>query len=334
MNVLGEHPRPRRLEGTDWNLSLSHMRRDGGKMRTRRQVKNVQGFKAYRLANELVRVAVVPELGAKLISLEDLRTGREWLWHPTAGLKLFRNESGHKFENSPLVGLDECLPTIAPCSWRQRNLPDHGEIWNAASKVDLGAWETGLIRTSVSLNISPFDFERTIELCNDQVRLTYHLKNRAASEELYLWAMHPLIQLQSGDELELPVSTRALLNGAACLDSLTSGKQDGECHKVFASKVTEGWAAIRNARSGDRLRFDWNPAENDTLGLWLNRGGWHGHHHFALEPSNGEPDALTVAAQNKRCGILAPNASVIWQVCIRVGSWAHSEVCGKSVPTS
>jgi len=320
MNVIGEHAHPRRLPDTDWKLFHSRARPNGSKMRTRRQVKSVQGFKAYQLTNELVRVACVPELGAKLISLKDLRTGREWLWHPTAGLKLFRNESGHKFENSSLVGLDECLPTIAPCSWRQRNLPDHGEIWTAASKVDLGAWEAGLIRTSVSLNISPFDFERTIDLRDNQVQLTYHLKNRAASEELYLWAMHPLLRLQSGDELELPASTRALLNGAACLDSLVSGQQDGKCQKMFASKVTEGWAAIRNARSGDRLRFDWDPAQNDTLGLWLSRGGWHGHHHFALEPSNGEPDDLTAAAQTKRCGVLAPNAFTRWQVCIRVGN--------------
>ena len=318
MNIIGGHPRPRRLE--EVAHSVSQARHGGGKMRTRRQIRSVQGFRAYQLANERVRVAAVPELGARLISLKDLRTGREWLWHPTAGLKLFRNERGDKFENGPLVGLDECLPTIAPCSWRERNLPDHGEIWTAACKVDLGVWEDGLIRTSVSLSISPFDFERTIELCDDEVRLTYHLKNRAVSEELYLWAMHPLIQLQSGDELELPASTRALLNGSACLDSLTSSPQVDECHKVFASKIGEGWAAINNAKTGDRLRFDWNPAQNDTLGLWLNRGGWHGHHHFALEPSNGEPDALSTAAQNKRCGVLAPNASVTWLVCIRVGS--------------
>src|SRR5690349_486482 len=111
MNVPDEHARPRRRV-EDFNLSLSQARPDGPNTRTRCRVKSVQGFKAYQLTNELVRVAVVPELGARLISLKDLRTGREWLWHPTAELKLFRNELGHKFENSPLVGLDECLPTI------------------------------------------------------------------------------------------------------------------------------------------------------------------------------------------------------------------------------
>jgi hypothetical protein len=84
--------------------------------------------------------------------------------------------------------------------------------------------------------------------------------------------------------------------------------------------VREGWAAVSNTKTGDRLRFDWDPAQNDTLGLWLNRGGWHGHHHFALEPSNGEPDALAEAAEAKRCGVLAPDGFVTWQVCIRVGN--------------
>jgi hypothetical protein len=320
MNLIGQDARLRRVEERALNPSLSHPRRDGAKMRTRRQARSVQGFKAYQLTNEQVRVTVVPELGGRLISLQDLRTGREWLWHPADGLKLFRNERGDNFENGSLVGMDDCLPTIAPCSWRKRDLPDHGEIWTAASKVDLHAWGEGLIRTTVSLNISPFDFERTIELCDNQIRLSYHLKNRAASEEHYLWAMHPLIELQSGDQLDLPASTRALLKGAAWLDSLTSSQANRECHKVFASKVRDGWAGVSNAKTGDRLRFDWDPAQNDTLGLWLTRGGWHGHHHFALEPCNGEPDALAAAAKAKRCGVLAPEGSVTWQVCIRVGN--------------
>jgi hypothetical protein len=284
-----------------------------------RQTKNIQGFEAYILSSERVQVTVIPELGARIISLQDLRTGREWLWHPADGLKLFRNQPGDSFEKSSLVGMDDCLPSIAPCVLRNRNLPDHGEIWTSRSKVDLCAWETGVIKTTASLQVSPFDFERTLELFNNQVRLTYHLKNRAASEEPYLWAMHPLINLQSGDELNLPATTRALLNGAVWLDSLTSSQSHGECHKLFASPVDEGWAAITNTRTGDRLRFDWDPAQNDTLGLWLTRGGWHGHHHFALEPSNGAPDSLASAAEAKHCGILAPNASAVWQAGIHVG---------------
>ena len=283
------------------------------------EVRHEQGFEVFVLSNQDVALAVVPELGARIISLKDLRTGREWLWHPDGGRKLFRNRAGDKFESSPLVGLDECLPTIAPCSWQERDLPDHGEVWASAWSMDFEAWERGVLRTSVSLEISPFDFERTIELEENEVRLSYQLNNRGAAEELYLWAMHPLLRLQMGDRLELPTSTRALLDGTPWLDAVNSIRPKGDCEKLFASVVSEGRAAINNPGTGDRLEFRWDKAENNTLGLWLNRGGWHGHHHFALEPANGEPDILTAAAQRKRCGAVAPHGSVAWQVCIQVG---------------
>ena len=84
--------------------------------------------------------------------------------------------------------------------------------------LDSEAWARGVLRTNVSLQILPFDFARTIELEENEVRLTYRVNNRSAAEELYLWAMHPLLRLQTGDQLELPASTRALLNGAAWID--------------------------------------------------------------------------------------------------------------------
>ncbi len=283
-------------------------------------VRREQGFEVFILSNQEVELGVVPELGARIISLKDLQTGREWLWHPAGGRKLFRNDAGDFFESSPLVGVDECLPTIASCSWEGRELPDHGEVWAAPWAVDNEAWENGVLRTSVSLKISPFDFERTIELEENEIRFTYRLNNRSAAEELYLWAMHPLLRLQTGDQLELPASTRALLNGAAWIDAVNSAQPKGDCEKFFASLIKEGRAAINNPETGDRLAFHWDAAENNTLGLWLNCGGWHGHHHFALEPANGEPDVLTAAAQRKRCGAVAAHGSATWQVCIRVGN--------------
>jgi len=284
-----------------------------------RAVRREQGFDVFILSNQDVELAIVPELGARIISLKDLRTGREWLWHPDGGRKLFRNGARDSFESSPLVGLDECLPTIAPCSWQRRDLPDHGEVWAASWNVDSNAWERARLRTTVRLGISPFEFERTIELRANEVRLSYQLKNLGAVEELYLWAMHPLIRLQSGDELDLPASTRALLDGAPWLDALNSTRPNGNCEKIFASGVSEGRAAINNPTTGDRLQFEWDAAENNALGLWLNRGGWHGHHHFALEPANGEPDGLTAAAGRQRCGAVPAHGSATWQVCIRVG---------------
>jgi hypothetical protein len=259
-------------------------------------VHRVQGFEVYRLKSDGVELAVVPELGAKIISLKNLKTGREWLWHPPTGLKLFRNRCGDDFSRSPLVGIDECLPTIASCWWRGRELPDHGELWNVPWNIDESALAAGVLKTRVRLTISPFELERMIELQQREVLISYKLNNHSDGEENFLWALHPLLQLQAGDQLELPDSTRQLLNGEAWVDAITSAFPKKNCIKAFAAPVSEGLAAINNLKTGDRLEFKWDPTENSVLGLWLTRGGWHGHHHFAIEPTNCNEDALISAA--------------------------------------
>jgi len=122
------------------------------------------GFDLFILRNSDLELAVAPALGAKVVSLKNLHSGREWLRHLASGLKLFPNQPGDNFSLSPLVGWDECLPTIAPCTWRGRRFPDHGEAWNQVWNLDLAAWERGLLKTSVRLPVSAFRFTRTLEL--------------------------------------------------------------------------------------------------------------------------------------------------------------------------
>ncbi|HTV39655.1 MAG TPA: hypothetical protein VMF08_03695 [Candidatus Sulfotelmatobacter sp.] len=278
-----------------------------------------QGFTVYRLQGDRVSLAVVPELGAKIISLKDLQTQREWLWHPGERLELFKNEPHDAFSDSPLTGMDECLPTISPCIWRGRELPDHGEVWNRTWEVDMAAWRQGVFKTSVRLKSSPFVFERAISLLGREVRLDYKLSNVSDTEEHFLWAFHPLLRLTAGDRLELPGSTRRLMNGAAWVDDVASAAPQS-CAKAFAHPVSEGWAVIKNDATGDRLEFIWDSLQNNSLGLWITRGGWHGHHHFAIEPTNADHDCMATASGRNRCGLVAANSSVDWHVTLRVGS--------------
>jgi hypothetical protein len=87
---------------------------------------------------------------------------------------------------------------------------------------------------------------------------------------------------------------------------------------VFAAPLLEGRAGVHNELSGDRLILEWEPAVNNTLGLWLTRGGWHGHHHLALEPTNGAPDPLSLAAEQKHCGTIPARGSVAWTISWRL----------------
>jgi hypothetical protein len=286
----------------------------------RQAIHQEQGFFLYSLGNEEIELVVVPELGARIVSLKNLRTGREWLWHPRGELNLFGNRRGDDFSRSPLAGIDECFPTIAPCIWLGRSLPDHGELWNAAWHVDVAAWKNGVLATTVRSAISPFQFERTIQLEINEVRLSYRLSNLNGSAEKFLWALHPLLRLQPGDGLQLPESSRANFNGTTWIDAVDVAIPEALCGKSFAWPVCEGWAAIQNSATGDTLEFSWDPKHNPALGLWLTRGGWHGHHHFAIEPANADHDSLAIAASNGRCGTIAPHDTIAWQISLYVKS--------------
>jgi galactose mutarotase-like enzyme len=277
------------------------------------------GFDLFILGNSDLELAVVPALGARVVSLENLRSGREWLWHPASGLKLFRNRPGDDFSRSPLVGWDECLPTITLCTWKGRALPDHGEAWNQAWTLDTAAWERGVLKTSVRLPLSSFHFTRTLEFSGSSLAVEYLLENPAPVAQEFLWAAHPLLALHEGDQLELTDETRLLLKGDACLESLQFKAGSPGYAKLYAGPLRQGRAGVFNPRTGDRLTFQWDTAECDTLGLWLTRGGWHGHHHLALEPTNGAPDSLAVAAgQSKRCGLIPPHSRKTWRLQLRV----------------
>ena len=286
---------------------------------TRTFRRSEQGFEVFGLRNEVVEIALVPELGAKVISLRNLATGCEWMWHPPAGMKLFRNRPGDDFAASTMAGWDECLPTIAPCAWKGRRLPDHGEAWSVPWWIDLAAFASGVLKTSVTLAVSPFHFERSIKLCGDEIRLDYQLENCGNEPEEFLWAMHPLLPVNDYIQLDLTLETEKLLTGEPWIDGLKFSADKPGCVKTYASPLREGRASVVNTEARDRLQFEWDTTRNHTLGLWLTRGGWNGYHHIALEPANGAADTLTEAVTAGHGGLLSPKEKQSWQVKLCIG---------------
>ena len=131
-------------------------------MPTERFTQTIHGFAVHGLRSETAELTVCPELGMRVIDFIDRRTGRRWFWGPprgTSGLpNLFRNRPGDPFDESPLLGLDECLPSVHACPTG----PDHGEVWPRATTLIDDA--PGTVRTRVSLPGCGLDFERAVTL--------------------------------------------------------------------------------------------------------------------------------------------------------------------------
>jgi galactose mutarotase-like enzyme len=262
------------------------------------QHRQENGFDVIGLINDDLAVEIVPALGARLLSLRDLRVGEEWMWRPADGRPLARHLLGSAFEHSTLAGAEECLPTVNACRSNERDLPDHGECWASAWTVATAALDGGSIATTLDLPRSPLRLERTITLDGPRVQLEYRLTSRSALPERWLWAFHPLYPLCPGDRLELPGQASA----PECAP--------GACTKAFYP-ATEGRVALIRAH-GPRLTTTWSPAELPWLAVWITRGGWHGHHHLALEPTVAPADT----PEHSAVPLIAPGATACWSIAL------------------
>lgn len=279
------------------------------------ELKSEQGFSRCVLRSAEGEVAVVPELGARVVSLFDRRLPHEWLWAPSRPARLFVNTPGDPFARGPLVGIDECIPTIGACEVNGRAHEDHGEAWSRAWTLDESAWERAIIATEISLLAGALHLRREISLERSTVRLAYRLTNRSPEVQPCLWALHPLLNWEAGDRIELcPAVTGVDVGAVRGVDAPVAGRwswpQPGPgvnlaagqlgsggsgFAKLFAGPETGGVASLVSGRTGGRLTLRWDVRENPWLGLWLTTGGWNGYRHVALEPTTAPTDLLSEA---------------------------------------
>ncbi|MBP9914225.1 MAG: hypothetical protein KBF26_12560 [Opitutaceae bacterium] len=307
-------------------------------MTTRVETGEVDGFATVTLRNAAVSVTVVPALGARLISLRAVPGAREWLWRPDDGRGLFACAAGTAFEDGPLAGSDECVPSVAPCVVEGQAIPDHGEVWNREWIFD--PTERDAITTRIELQTRPLDFGRRISLAGNELRLDYTLTNRSAQPAGYLWALHPLFTLEEGDAVELHGEAEVVvqgtqesalaggergpwptLQGQGRLDhaetaSISAPGKPNSYLKAFLSTAQAPAITLIDRRRGERLTLKVAPHEIGAWGYWLSRGGWFGHTHIALEATNGAADGLDELTPGNPAHTLAPHEVRTWTVRI------------------
>jgi galactose mutarotase-like enzyme len=291
------------------------------------------GIPAVGLRSAQVEVVILPSLGAKVAHLRDLNSGREWMWRPPEGAIYRQLPVGTDFRESSRVGADECFPTIGPCTWRGRELPDHGEVWAIPWMLDPEGLEAGRITTEVRLPVSPFVLTRTVTLDERRLSFAYRLQNLDGEEQEFMWAFHPLLCIEEGDMIDLPSEcSHVRVYGqeetrfawpspreGVHWDQLELGSGSGAI-KLFTEPLQRGFVEVRNTRTRDRLRYEFDPREVDTVGLWITRGGWNGYHHFAVEPGIGAPDPLDAAVEQwQRYGVVAAHGERQWGFTLIVG---------------
>ncbi|HEY6057745.1 MAG TPA: hypothetical protein VIV06_06920, partial [Candidatus Limnocylindrales bacterium] len=282
-------------------------------------------FETIALQNELLRVIVVPEFGAKVVSLVDRRTGREWLVQGSPQADGAAREA--VFGGAAAYGWDECLPTVAPAAdpvLPGRRLRDHGDQWGRPCGVDT---VDGAIQSRWDGLDWPYRLVRRLSLDGPSVVAEYTLEvdSTIASKALpFLWSMHPLFTLEPGSRIRLPDGVRdvTITNGTGtgiepggrigwpsaarsvahgdhlALDEVRAA-ESGQALKLYAGPVERGWT-VAETTDGGRLQVSWDTSFARFVGLWLDYGGWPAapdmpRHEVAIEPTTAPADDLATA---------------------------------------
>lgn len=291
-------------------------------------LETIAGFTIHTLRNEHLSLSLAPELGGRIVSLHHLGDKREWLdgWQPASARRLWQPSDPAVFETSPGAGIDECLPTVLPCSIGEHHLPDHGELWSRAAILDPSALPLGELDCSWQLNSLPLAFSRGAALDGETIRLRYRLQNLAAEPTPFLWAWHPLFTLREGDTLHFDPSVTRCYSAADAsipwpearpgqdLSRADPGDADPAAAKVFLGPLTEGRAVI--VGSSSRLSLSWPAAQFPWAGIWITRGAWKGLHHWAVEPTNAPVDRLSDLSSASALTLLQPLETREWELSI------------------
>lgn len=312
------------------------------------------GFAAIEFAGERLRLVVLPEFGARVVSLSDLRTGREWLLNGALAPPTVRDR-GAVFDAEVAWGWDECLPTVAPGPdpmRRQATLRDHGDVWGRHLSIEASSGTqvlTTTLRGSAADGWS-YLFTRSLTVHDATVLAGYELENSGDRRLPFLWSMHPLLALEPGSRFHLPAVTDVIAGfaaGAPAGDLLTSGRPPrigwpipgaagGGSHrldlvagveardaaKLYAGPLERGLAAA-STPDGSWLGLTWDVGLAPYLGIWSSNGGWPstdaGVSQHALEPTTAPVDDLSQAIAADTAVWLDPRERRSWWVRLQVG---------------
>jgi galactose mutarotase-like enzyme len=297
------------------------------------------GLAAIRLESEQMRVVIVPDLGAKIVSLFDKDHNYEWLVPPIRPLK--PTVYGADFVSQDMSGWDEMMPTITACTVDGFQYPDHGEVWSIPWHVKRTA--DSIIGT-VNGIARPYAFTRLAALKTPGIlELTYHLQNNGTADLAYLWAAHPQFLAEASTRIVLPGEATLVVNavaddpvwgaaGATHPWPVATGR-DGQtwqldrvrpvdqhaCRKFYLPPDRPiGWATLVQEERGCQLKMSWSPAELPYLGIWIDEGAYNRLPVAAPEPSNGYYDGLEKAIANQRVTVLAPGEESRWRLRVQL----------------
>jgi len=298
----------------------------------------VGGMNGFVLENEKLRVVIMPEFGARIVSVIYKPTETEFVWH-NPRVPLMKPTYKPEFED--MSGLFDCVPTCEACTFKSWQLPAYGEV--ASEPWRLMKRETKAKSITLGLQrkcqVYPLAVHKSLTLTkNDpKLELNYRLENLSDDKLEYHYSGHNTLLINPNYRIVLPPEVSSLKRGMAITDRLgklgdeipwpittdsagatvdlskVGQPNEGTGENLYTPRLKESWCAALNESRNEAIGFSFDAKVLPHILVWINWGGYLGHYHIALEPSTGRPDNLDVAVnQWKNYAFLPPKGEVSW----------------------
>jgi galactose mutarotase-like enzyme len=279
------------------------------------------------LESDLLKVQVLPELGARIWQITYKPTNSDLLWN-NPQIAPARQEIGTSYDDVWSGGWDELFPNDEAAEISGKSAPDHGELWTGNFEVAAaGAMSLHLrFRTPVSSVL----VEKKITLSADasRVQFRHRFTNLGATPFPFLWKLHPAFQVSPAHRIDFPDMQVDL--EPKYLGTLNAAEQHFEWprtrignRKVDLRRVTppeeqqlyffyghdfhDGWCALTNTETRLACALQFDPQVFSSCWLFASYGGWNDYNVAVLEPCTGYPLHFADMVKANRHRTLQPN---------------------------
>jgi galactose mutarotase-like enzyme len=301
----------------------------------------VHELRALAIENDLIRVVVLPEAGAKVWQIRYKPLGCDLLWN-SPGVNPARQPLNASYDDKWSGGWDELFPNDEAGTVLDRALPDHGELWTAEWEAEpLERDGEAGVALKCTTPVTEFRAEKTIRLRprSATLEVSYRLTNAGDRPFPFLFKLHPAFAVSAEHRIDFPAMTvvrepefPGTLDGAPVsfpwpfaqtgkgrLDlRQVPGVDSRAVHFFYGTGFAEGWCGVtdRNKRLAAALRFD--PVVFSSCWLFATHGGWRDLNVAVLEPATGYPFNMQSMIGQGRARVLAPGHSLETQVLFSV----------------
>lgn len=292
-----------------------------------------RGLRVVTLENRFLRLAILPEAGAKIWQITYKPLDVELLWN-NSRIGSSRVPANSRYDDVWSGGWDELFPNDEVAVIEGDSYPDHGELWTGEWSAEpfANADDVG-IHLRYLTPISSIEVEKTIRLRRGHSRIDFHHRfvNKGRTCFPFLWKLHPAMAVSPQHRIDFPAmkvivesAFPGTLTGASEINDwplVKTSEGDVDLRRVtpedarqlyffYGTQMKGNWCALTNSATGLACGLQFDPKVFPCCWLFATYGGWRNYNVAALEPCTGYPlnfEAMKAAGRHRS---LAPGESL------------------------